>query len=250
MMKLKFEDVLDFVRAGDEDPHMEKMLQFHPDGPELLKQAKFICKMLERQADSVDDGDLVGGIAEDAGDMHDITAWESIAVMDEPSPMREYFQGMPRRTLASKSSSINQLVERASGSREELGTLVITVEGEQTTLSYDPSTAVMDRYGKPYLLKNLAAQKDIDGIQIRGRLITMFLPDSVQTDRPLTIRVSRNLKQMPARRLEFIFMPDRGPFVRGSTDRDGIVELPMPKRSGILRIDSKRPQLLHIELKK
>ncbi len=39
MMKPKFEDVLDYVRIGDKDPHMEKMLQFHPDIWHYLKAA-------------------------------------------------------------------------------------------------------------------------------------------------------------------------------------------------------------------
>jgi len=235
MMKPKFEDVLDYVRIGEKDPHMEKMLQFHPDGPELLKQAKFICKMLERQAEMTDDGDSDPDLDAPVGDLRRFfAAKESISVRDESPPAREYFQAMPLQAPADESSSIDSLVEQASRSREELGTLVITVEGDQATLSFGP--------GK--------AQKDIDGIQISGIGITMFLPETLASNDPLTIRVSRSGQPRPARSLEFIFMPDRGHFVRGTTDRDGIVKLPMPERSGILRIDSDPPQLLHIELKK
>ena len=109
MMKPKFEDVLDYVRIGDKDPHMEKMLQFHPDGPELLKQAKFICKMLEQQADSVDYDYLAAGIVEDAGVVHGISAWESIEVMDEPSPIRDSFHAMPRQVLSVLMGSLRSL---------------------------------------------------------------------------------------------------------------------------------------------
>ena len=235
MMKPKFEDVLDYVRIGDKDPHMEKMLQFHPDGPELLKQAKFICKMLERQAEMTDDGDSDPDLDAPVGDLRRFfAAKESISVRDESPPAREYFQAMPLQAPADESSSIDSLVEQASRSREELGTLVITVEGDQATLSFGP--------GK--------AQKDIDGIQIPGKGITMFLPETVHTDRPLTIRVSRSGEQNPAKGLEFIFMPGRGRFVRGTTDLDGVVELPLPERPGILRIETDPPQLLYIELEK
>jgi len=235
MMKPKFEDVLDYVRIGDKDPHMEKMLQFHPDGPELLKQAKFICKMLERRAEMTDDGDLAERSDEPVPDLRQFfAAEESIAFRDERPQIREYSRAIARRAPADESTSIDRLVEQASRSREELGTLVITVEGEQATLSFGADKA----------------QKDIDGIQISGIGITMFLPETLASDEPLTIRVSRSGEPRPARGLEFIFMPDRGHFVRGTTDRDGIVELPMPERSGILRIDSDPPQLLHIELEK
>src|SRR5210317_1547335 len=59
MMKPKFADVVEFVKDGQKDPEMEKMLSAHPDGPELLKQARFICKMLENEAQA----DRGGGIA-------------------------------------------------------------------------------------------------------------------------------------------------------------------------------------------
>ena len=233
MMKPKFEDVLDYVRIGDKDPHMEQMLRVHPDGPELLKQAKFICKMLERQARPTDDSDLAERSDEPVPDLRKYFASkESISVRDESPPAGEYFQAIARQAPADESSSIDSLVEQASASREELGTLVITVEGDQATLSFGP--------GK--------AQKDIDGIQISGIGITMFLPETLATNEPLTIRVSRSGQPRPATGLKFIFMPDRGHFVRGATNRDGIVELPMPERSGILRIDSDPPQLLYVEL--
>ena len=233
MIKPKFEDVLDYVRAGDEDRNMELMLRHDPNGPELLKQAKFICKMLERQAKPADEGDPAPDLDAPVGDLRRVfAAKESISVRDESPPAGEYFQAIARQAPADESSSIDRLVEQASRSREELGTLVITVEGEQATLSYGPSKA----------------QKDIDGIQIPGRGITMFLPETLASNETLTIRVSRSGQQSPATGLKFIFMPDSGHFVRGGTNREGIVELPMPERSGILRIDSDPPQLLYVEI--
>ena len=46
MMMPKFIDVIEFVKDGQSDPEMEETLRLHPDGQELLKQARFICKML------------------------------------------------------------------------------------------------------------------------------------------------------------------------------------------------------------
>ena len=46
MMKPNFDDVIEYVKAGEDDPEMEEMLDLHPDGQELLKQARFICKVL------------------------------------------------------------------------------------------------------------------------------------------------------------------------------------------------------------
>ena len=34
MMKPKFDDVIDYVKAGEDDPEMEEMLHLHPDGQE------------------------------------------------------------------------------------------------------------------------------------------------------------------------------------------------------------------------
>ena len=124
------------------------------------------------------------------------------------------------------------------------------IEDDQVTLSYAPSTAVMDRYGKPYLIKYFAAQKDIEGIQIRGSEITISIQDSLPSGEPMPLRMTSRTQQMPARNLGLIFMPDTGPFVRFKTDKEGVVELPVPDQPGTLRIETRAPQILHIKLNK
>jgi len=49
MMKPQFNDVVEYVKAGEVDPEVRALLDDNPDGPELLKQARFICKVLRSQ---------------------------------------------------------------------------------------------------------------------------------------------------------------------------------------------------------
>ena len=46
MMKPSFDDVVEYVKAGEVDPEMAEILDLDPDGQELLRQARFICKAL------------------------------------------------------------------------------------------------------------------------------------------------------------------------------------------------------------
>ena len=62
MMTPKFTDVVEFVRGGEDDPEMEALLKQHPDGRELLKQARFINKMLERKIDEWDSPGKAAGM--------------------------------------------------------------------------------------------------------------------------------------------------------------------------------------------
>ena len=63
MMKPNFDDVIEYVKAGENDPDMEETLRLHPDGQELLKQARFICAVLRRLHGKADDGDLAASAA-------------------------------------------------------------------------------------------------------------------------------------------------------------------------------------------
>ena len=47
MMQPSFDDLIEYVRAGETDPEMQELLAGNPDGQELLKQARFICKVLQ-----------------------------------------------------------------------------------------------------------------------------------------------------------------------------------------------------------
>ena len=248
MMKPKIDDVIEYVKAGEDDRQMEKMLDLHPDGQEFLKQARFICKMLQDQAESADDRGLAASfdIAASSAKSADMRSVESMLVRDELT----FYQEAPLRRRPKRSPSIGNMIDGEGQRSEDLGTLEIATEGKQVDLSYAPSTAVMDRYGKPYLLKYHAAQKDIEGIQIRGSEFTISIQDSLPSGEPMTLRMTSRTQQMPARNLGLIYMPDSGPFVRFRTDDEGIVELPVPDQPGTLRIESGIPQLLHITLKK
>ena len=37
MMKPTFDDVIEYVRAGEDDPALKELLDAHPDGPELVQ---------------------------------------------------------------------------------------------------------------------------------------------------------------------------------------------------------------------
>ena len=248
MMKPKFDDVIEYVKAGEGDPAMEKMLHLHPDGQELLKQARFICKMLQRQSESKGDGGVAANFMDVSVGFDQLRIADSSEVLREPEQRRTFYQSAPKRVRSKRSNSINRMIESAGRNAEGLGRLEFATDGEHVTLTYKPSDAVMDRFGKPRL-KYLAAQMDFEGIQMHGLRITLSLPSTLAKNEPVAIRVASSLKNTPARRVDLIFMPDSGPFLRIQTDRDGIAKLPVPDQPGILRIETPIPQLLHIKIK-
>ena len=249
MMKLKFDDVLEYVRAGEDEPGMQKTISLSPDGPELLKQARFICKMMDRRSTSPDDDKLAAELSLDSGEM---LGAREVASFSEPAKISES-PGLYQQVVSRSDEQlpdVSQMLEESGRNTEELGELTIAEENGQVTVSFSPSTRVMDRFGKPYLLKYGAYQQGIDGIEIRGAGITMILPDVLSTGASMSVRVTRSHNRAPEQSLDLIFMPDSGPFSRLTTDDDGIAELPVPDQSGTLRIDTPTPHLLHIKIKK
>ena len=73
MMKPTFDDVIEYVRTGEDDPELKKLLDHHPDGKELLKQARFICRMLERKAgkDKDKSGPAIAALEDSFGRMEE-----------------------------------------------------------------------------------------------------------------------------------------------------------------------------------
>ena len=72
MMQPRFDDLIEYVRAGETDPEMQELLAGNPDGQELLKQARFICKVLhDRYGASGDIGNVAdaGGAWDDLSDV-------------------------------------------------------------------------------------------------------------------------------------------------------------------------------------
>lgn len=249
MMKPKFDDVIEYVKAGEDDRQMEKMLDLHPDGQEFLKQARFICRMLQRQSESKGTGGLAAGLGSFAAKLESPVmrhSEESMHVRDTLT----FYQEAPLRRRAKRSPSIGDMIEGEGQRSEDLGTLEFISEGGQIALSYEPSEAVVRRGArKPRSLKVDATQMDFEGILIYGRGYVVSVPDTLASDKPVTIRVTRNTTNLPVKNLGLIFMPDSGPFMRVETDSDGRAELPVPEQSGTLRFESRIPHLLHVKIK-
>ena len=76
-----------------------------------------------------------------------------------------------------------------------------------------------------------------------------FVTPGVAADRSsIRLHFLDSRLRIPASGLELIFMPESGPFVKMVTDSKGGVQLPLINQPGILRIEGKEPQLLHIRL--
>ena len=97
-----------------------------------------------------------------------------------------------------------------------------------------------NRSKRDYLTLTEAFHKD--GIEIR-------LPDRVDLSGPIRLEVRDTRIRVPARGLKMVFMPEIGPYSRLVTNSKGMVDLPVPDGSGVLRIETTPPQIVRIELK-
>ena len=198
MMQPKFDDIIDYVRDGEDDPDLKKLLDLHPDGKELLKQARFICRMLDLEVGKGRDkrGPAVAASA---------ARYDSMA---EPVEMAQL--SIDETFAAERRIPAKRRVGRFSRPPEDLGTLEFAFEEERISLSYDPAEQLDELTG---FLADLEPQKQaLAGIRIRGRSIQLSLPESSPTGEPLTVHLSHGARLMPAGRQEMIFMPDSGAF--------------------------------------
>ena len=248
MMKPKFDDVLDYVRDGEVDPEMEELLDLDPDGQELLKQARFICKVLQdRYGESGDigiaaDADMAwGDIQEDAVMIAESSEPEDrqIRSLQKSASLRE-----PRRM---RSAALNRMLAGIYSERQDLGTLSFAADEERISATYEPSEFVA-AYAEKFLRKIPQTQLGLLGVQIQSQRINIALPESIAVGDPITLHLSSSLRQMPARYLGLVFMPDAGPFVRLQSDDKGSVDLPGPMQSGILRIETDEAHFLQIKV--
>ena len=250
MMKPNFIDVIEYVKDGQDDPEMEKMLSAHPDGPELLKQARFICKMLEKDARAFGDGAVAANFS------FDITASDSVSDMVSEISMsaREEVASLSRsdelRVLAPGRRSIDQLIDRAGGRGEDLGSLIYADEGERTMFSYEQSESAKSRYGEAFLAHHFRGRDKPEGLQIVSKTIDISVPESVAKGDPVSIRVTLGSRQRPATQKQITFMPDSGPFQELKADNAGMLQLPGPVSPGTLRIATPIQQFLHVKRKK
>ena len=239
MMQPNFDDVLEYVKAGEDNPEMGEMLKNNPYGQELLKQARFICKMLQHQSESEDDGDVAADFGDVAAMFSRVAESPSMDAMRE-IPERTFYQAEISPSLPRKKLSIENLIESEGRRSDDLGMLEYAIEGEQVVLSYMPSATA---------IKLVAALAASESIQIPARRYTLSLPHTQAADEPVVIRVAHRLKNIPAKSLNLIFMPESGPFVRLRTDSNGLLPMRLSDQPGTLRIEAPMPQLLRIQPK-
>ena len=248
MMKPKFDDVLEYVKDGEVDPEMSELLDLDPDGQELLKQARFICKVLrERYGESGDVG--IAAAADMAwGDMRADSSMMLESAESEEPITRTFYQSAPlRKPRRKRSPSLDRILAGIDSERQDLGTLSFAVGEERMSASYQPSATVAP-YSKKFEGKSPELQLGLLGVQIQSMSINISLPKSIAVGDPITLQLSRSLRQMPARYLGLVFMPDTGPFVRLRCDDQGSANLPEPIQSGILRIETDEPHFLRIKV--
>lgn len=259
MMRPKFEQVLEYVRAGEEDPQIEEMLRHDPDGQENLKQARFIVKMLGRRTESTQD---------ESTDDTDLAAAPEISSMmstqSDASFRRISFEEIQQPSPDELMPKIFDLVRDATSSTSDLGTLEVLVRDEQVFLSFEPGKSsqspppdadtIVPKEIRTYFQAAISSSESYesrpDAIQILGSGIKISLAEVLPVGRPLFLRISNTNPDVPATWLDLIFMPETGAFVKISTNTKGLAKLPVPEVSGVLRIGGDRPHLLHIKIKK
>ena len=265
MMKLKIEEVLEYLQAGEKDQQMEQRLRADPDGPGLLRQAKLMYELLGRLSDSPDSDDLFAGEPADA-----------LAVVAEAATSYDYRDRdlfdekgdeQVLRTAMKDAPAMSRLAARSAGPYCGIGTLVIRLENDLVELSWDDRTSARRRapgIGKlpPKLGKSFEKETVFyqsagprtsrfatdGGVTVRGVGLKMGFPESMSASLPLWTHVIDTRLRIPARGLDLTFIPETGRVVKVATGTDGRAQMPMPEGSGVLRIETTPPQFLRIEL--
>ena len=276
-MKLRFEQVLEYLESGEEDPQFEQVLAVQPDGARMLEEARLLHELLRRQAGQGPDDDAavfeVLGAVETAPDY--VAAESSAASYDMGDDLvdDDFHKISPKAVMAA-----SRLGQRAAGGMRSIGALVIAIRKSDVMLSFDPAfTRARMRSAKWQIppeskgkfaelseisdsasrgktdapnMDLMFGQTPVDELSIRGEGIEITMPCRMTEPGPIRLQVRDFRLRIPARGLEIIFMPEAGPFTRFSTDSKGVAELPIPDQPGILRIEGRLPQLLRIRLEK
>ena len=145
MMKPKFEQVLDYVKGGEDDPHVKLMLKHHPDGPEFLRQARLMYKMLRQQSEASDDDNDAEDF--DVAASKSLRASQSVSVdaLRDEGPGDDLFARLTRHDAEEQVSAISDLVSRATTRAEVLGVLVVDVQEAHVDLTYEPKRSTPKR---------------------------------------------------------------------------------------------------------
>ena len=256
MMKPEFDDLVEYVRAGEIDPEMRELLDSNPDGQELLKQARFICKVLrDRYGESGDSGDSMNVADDDTawGDLNEVTAMNDKIIRSEEPAARTFYQSAPlrkprkpRKPRKRRPPFVDSLLASIESAKQDLGVLKFTTHDERVWASYEASP-VVTQYSEKLQRKIPASQLGLLGLQIQSLRLNISLKESVAVDDPIVLRLSDSIRQTPSRYTELVFMPETGPFVRFRSNDQGDVELPEPLQSGTLRIETAEPHFLTIK---
>ena len=251
MMMPKLIDVVEFVKDGQSDPEMAEMLSLHPDGQELLKQARFICKMLDNEADAkAAVGDELASFDMDAAGPTEIAAMQPEMFSSNAVESSRVFEPAALMESPEYSSSISRMVENIGRDGEDLGDLVFEDDGEQSLFAYEPSSFGQYKLDDPKLTSSLQMEVGTKNIRILGNNISVFVPKSVPAGERLSVRIAFGLRETPAHGFPFLYMPESGPFLELEADDNGVIELQMTDLPGTLRFDKPTPQFLHIQAKR
>jgi hypothetical protein len=276
MMKLRFEQVLEYLESAEKDPQFEQFLKDHPDGPRMLEEAKLLNELLQREAeDGSSDEDGAGEVDFSASEPVQDYAAQSLSEAEYDAGddfMDDKFQKVTSKQVMMASN----LARRAAGRVRNLGELVIRPEEGRFVLQFNSALAESGRrpdHGKfppkgkgrfkdapptrgrmrepdAEFLKFMSGQTSTGELRLVGAGIEIILPGVMTEPGPIRLQVRDSRLGVPARGLELIYMPDDGPFTKISTNSKGFAELPLPEVPGVLRIESKSPQLFHIRLAK
>lgn len=237
MMTPRMEDIIEFVRTGETDPEMAETLRSHPDRDELLKQARFICRMVQMKDEGASDSRPAAGAAKLAG------LFEARAAAREELVLYQEAVEEPRKSKRRKRIPADGLPGPGY-----LGALIGITKDDRVELTYMPSRVALRHWdvGDDWYVSDEA---QAEGIEVRGAGITISAPDSVAVGEALPIGLVLGERAMPARRLKLVYMPESGPFVELETDDEGRIDMTLPERPGILRIDLPLVQMLEFSIK-
>jgi hypothetical protein len=270
MMKLTFEEVLDYLESGTEDPAFEQRIEDDPDGRRLREEAELFLELLRNRAeDEDDDGDRVYEAAASAIVMR-VESAEPLFDLDEADESSDADQHVNPKTIM----RMADLAARAAGRVLNLGVMELSTKGPYLEPVFHrdlptqpkrrdsgqfpeiwasqmeeiaPSRSDREKFD-PQLMSFLTAGTDGVERRIRGRGIEILLPDIVDLSGPIRLEVRDTRIRVPARGLKMVFIPEIGPYSRLATNSKGIVNLPVPDGPGFLRIETTPPQMIRIEL--